>query len=196
MRKYIILLILCILPMLINAQKLVKCNNSIAYFIKTKYDANFYIKLVGKSAESENVNVITYNDYAVQTLIAKKQDYQSNGKEETPILTNYIMGETKYFTQLYKAKLNLTMEPYVVSDVKKAILWYFDIPAKIQQQAMGGSPAIRQLSISIVMGDYIFSIGTTQFKDQSLESVKKVLTDLIKTANFSKGEIEKLNLCK
>ncbi|HEY4788578.1 MAG TPA: hypothetical protein VIH57_21155 [Bacteroidales bacterium] len=115
-------LLLLWLPIIANAQNLVRCNESASFFVNLKADFYCYIKLTGKVSETGNSRVIAINNCALQTLLVNKQDYTSKGNEDIPVLTNYMISETQYFTSVYKEKLNLMMVPVDVSKDKKAVI--------------------------------------------------------------------------
>jgi hypothetical protein len=141
--------------------------------------------------------VIAVDGFALQSLLVNKQDYTSNGNADIPILSSYIIKETEYFTGVFKERLNLMMEPVELSKDKKAVIWYFDFPEKVQKQVQPGqTPAVKQVSISLVVGDFVYSIGTTQFKDQSFDDLKKLLAESIKTIKYSSGQLDQNGLCR
>lgn len=189
--------LLLLIPVLGSAQGLIKCNDTTSFFVNQKENFYCYIKLAGKVSETANSRVIVVNNYALQSLLIKKENYMSNGKDDIPILTNYMISETQYFTGIYKEKLSLMMVPVEISKEKKAVIWYFDIPDNFQKQVQPGeTPAVKQVSISIVIGDFVYSIGTTQFKGQSFDDLKKLLSDLILTINYQNGQLDQNKLCR
>ena len=193
-------ILLLIIPIIGSAQSLIKCNDEISFFVNQNDNFYCHIKLngkVGKVDEIGNQTVINFNDYALQTLLLNKQNYISDGEDDIAILTNYIIGETQYFTSIFKEKLDLMMIPVEISKDKKAVIWYFDIPDKIQKQIQSeDTPAVKQVSISITVGNFVYSIGTTLFKGQSFDDLQKLLSDLVMTIEYNNGQIEHDKLCK
>lgn len=194
--RYTLLTVFIVIASDLFAQNLMRCNDSVSFFVNYKNDYSCSIRLKGKITKTENSRVINYNDCALQTLFVDKQDYRSDKSGDIPVLTNYMISETQYFTNVYNAKLNLAMIPVQVNQDKKAVIWYFDIPASFQKNIPGDeTPAIRQVSISIIIDKFIYSIGTTQFKNQNFNDLQVMLTNLIKTLKLQKGNIELNDLC-
>jgi len=178
------------------AQTRVKCDATTSFVIHQKENFYCHIKLVGEIHDTGDSRVIGFKNYVLQTLIAGKGAYLSKGTEDIPVLTNYMISETQYFTSQFKEKLNLMAIPVQITKDKKAVIWYFDLPESVQKQAgPGETPAIKQVSISIVAGDFIYSIGTTQFKNQSFEEIQKMLTELMTTLNYGNGQVDQSKLC-
>ncbi len=192
-----ILLLLFLFPVLSEAQKLIKCNDTISYFVDKRNDIFFSVKLIGKSTITDNPKVVNYQNTPVQILCIGSKDYQSNGSKDSNILSSYIYNETEYFTGVFKHKLELQADPIKLTDGKLAVLWYFDIPEAVQSSiSSGNTPAVKIISISIVYQKYILSIGVTQFKNEKFELMKDLLINLIKMSETGKGDSDKINFCK
>ncbi|MCF8298264.1 MAG: hypothetical protein K9J13_12025 [Saprospiraceae bacterium] len=189
-------LLFLIIPVIGSAQNLIKCNDSTFYFINQKENYYCYVELIGDIQETENNKVISFNNYAMQSLLLNKIDYKTNDNDDIAILTNYMLSETEYYSGLYKEKLYLMMIPIEISKNKKAVIWYFDVPKKIQDLTQEPSqPAVKQVFVSVISRDFIYSIGTTQFKDQSFDNLQIALTRLIKSINSGKGKVDSNKLC-
>lgn len=198
--KTLLPLLLLLIPVIGSAQSLIKCNDSTSFYVHQKDDFYCYIKLTGKLSESGNSSVVVINGNALQSLLINKQNYLLNGIDDISILKTYMVSETKYYTGIFKEKLNLMMALVEISKDKKAIIWYFDIPDNLQKQQVQQVqpemiPAVKQVFISIVVGDFVYSIVTTQFKGRSFDDLKKLLLDSIMTLNYNKGQIDLNKLC-
>lgn len=195
--KYKFLLLFLMIISSSSGQKLIKCNDSISYWVSYKNDYCCSIMLNGTIIENDNPRVITYNDYILQTLFVDKQKYISDKTDDISILTNYIISETQYSANIFKEKLNLMMIPVSISQNKKAVVWYFDLPKSFLENSQKNEiPALRQISISTVIDNFIYSIGTTQFIDQNFDELKEMLINLIKTIKCQKDNFELNDLCK
>ena len=182
--------------MISSAQNLIKCGDSTSFFINQKENFYCFIKLTGNVIGTTNNKVIFYNNHMLQTLLVNKQNYLSRGNDDILVLTTYMISETQYQINIYQEPLKLEVTKVQISKDKDALIWYYDIPDKIQKQVqLGETPAVRQVSISIVVGDFIYSIGSTQFKNQSYDELKKLLSDLIKVINYNSGQLDQSKLC-
>ena len=194
--KKLVLFLFLVFPTICSAQTLIRCNDSISFFLNQNENFYTYIKLTGDVRETGNNKVLSFNNCVIQTLLTNKKEYISHGTDDIAILTDYMISETQYFTGVYKEKLNLMMTPIQISKDKKAVIWDFDIPEKAQKQIQPGeTPAIKQVSISIVLDDYVYSIGTTLFKDQSFSDLKKLIAYLILTVQYNTGQLDIGKLC-
>jgi len=179
-----------------GAQSLIKCNDSVSYFVNQKEGEYCYIRLKGTITNTGNARVFVLNNNILQSMLVSKQNYLTEGADDIKVMAKYILSEVGYFTDVYKEKLDVNIIPVSVFKDKKTLVWYFDIPEKSQEQPKPGtSPAIRQVSISMVADNYIYSIGTTLFKDRSYDDLQKVLTDLIATAKYNTGQLDQSKLC-
>ncbi len=196
--KRIIAFLLMFVPFVCVAQNLIRCNDSTFYFVSQKENYYAYLKLSGKIGDSGNPRVIEYNNKALQAMLINKQKYLSRGDDDTSILSEYVLGEMNYFTNLFQTKLQVTMVPGQLLTGQKVLIWYFDLPESQLETNDGKQitePAMKQVSISMISEGYIYSIGTTQFKYQSLDELTTLLTRLITTVRFSHEPIDANTLC-
>ena len=181
-------LFLIVLPVFTTAQDLLRCNDSISFYVNQKDNYYCMIKLTGKVQNTENDRVFVINNNTLQAMLVDKDSYLGDGTADIPVLSNYILSEMEYFSGLYKEKLYVTMIPVDGPGDRKAIVWYFDIPENARpQETENTSPAVKIVSVSMVTERYIYSIGTTQFKDQSFDELQKLLTDSLITIRYGSG---------
>ena len=185
-----------LIPIMGNAQNLIRCNDSISYFVNQ--NENFYcsIKLKGKVSMTSLNKVIFFDSQSLQALLIEEKYYLLNGKEDTAILKNYIISESNFYAKSFKEDIKTMMIPVEISEYKKALIWYFDIPENIIKQ---GNPrpiyGIKQVFISVIVDNYIYSIATTQFNNQNLDTILKLLTNLTRTINYHKGDFQPKIFC-
>jgi hypothetical protein len=185
-----------LIPIICSAQTIIKCNDSTCFSINQTENYYCYVMLIGTIQKTENARVIAFNNYALQSLLLNKKEYTTNDNDDIAILTNYMLSETQYFTGVYKEKLNLMMIPIEISNNKKAVLWYFDVPKKSQNQVQKPSqPAVKQVFVSTITGDFIYTMGTTLFKNQSFDNLQTTLTKLIQSIHSGKGSIDLNKIC-
>lgn len=195
MKNWILLAIL-ILPVVTSAQNLIYCNDSLTYFINKKDSVNLCIELNGRVSKTEHEKVVNYKNYPIQTVTAYKKNYLTKGNDEISILVDYIMSETRYFSNLFEKRLELEIIPFELNKNKKALIWNFDIPQKTHGKMQPGEhKAIKQIQISVVDEEYIFSIGTTQFENQEYKDLEDLLKELIVKRKFKIGDFEPNELC-
>lgn len=191
-----VLLYFLLLSSAAGAQTIVSCSDSTSLFVSQKEYFYCHIKLTGKVVKTGNDRVISINNYVLQSMLVSKQPYASRSSEDVPVLANYILSETQYYTGIYETKLNLALEPVDVSNTKKAVLWHFDVPKKFQKKGEAGeAPAVRQVFISMVADNHIYSLATSQFKGQSFDDLKTFLSNLILTVKYGSGQPDLEALC-
>ena len=196
MKTRFLFFFLCV-PIFTQEQTLIKCNDSVSFFVEQKSNFYFSIKLLGSTTTTENSKVINFQNSPIQILCVDTKDYITNGSKESTILSTYIMSETEYYTGLFKQKLDLQVYPIKLNENKLAALWFFDMPEEVQKSSGdNASPAIKMVSISIIFQNYLLSIGTNQFKDENFENIKQLLINLIKSSTAGSGEIKDVDFCK
>ncbi len=182
-----------IFPFFLFSQELLKCNDSINYIVKNLNSKNIAIKIEGKIRQLENPQIFLLNDDTIiQLLTNETKDYLENGKEEIPIIATYVLKEAEYFSELFKEKINLAMLPEDLLETKKALFWHFNLPQNTKSKESNELKALKSVFISLVENDEIITIGTTQFENQKLENIEKILIDLAKNVKVNNNK----NFCE
>ena len=195
--RYRILLLMILVPVLLQAQRLVRCDDTISWFLGVKGDRYFTVKLTGVVKPTENPQMVNYNGSPVQFLYTDTTDYIGNGPKETQILATYITNETEYFSGLFGQRLNMMMDPVRLDVNRLAVVWYFDIPEEYQSPEEGDSrPAVRMVSISSIYESRILSVGTTQFRDEPFEASKALVMKLLRACKTGSGSPDNLDVCR
>lgn len=193
-QKFLILLLL--LPVVLQAQKLIRCNDSTSFFVYQRNEFYFSIKLLGNTQQTENSRVIDFQNSPIQIMCTDIKDYTSNGSKESTILSTFIMSETEYFSGHFKQKLELNVDPIKFNDNQLAALWYFNLPKEIQESAKPEeAAAVQMISISTIFDDYILSIGTTRFEKDTFDTLRQLLVTLIKSSTAEKGDSNTISFC-
>ena len=78
---------------------------------------------------------------------------------------------------------------------QKAVLWFFKIPQEVKNEIKQAIKAERQLFVSRLTGDYIYSIASTQFENQDAEQIRELLARLVKSIDYGKIKREKNEIC-
>jgi CHASE2 domain-containing sensor protein len=194
--RSVLILLLSTFTITVGAQTLIKCNDTTFYYVNNGENSYCYIRLKGEVVSFGNDRVIKFKNQALQALLVDNGPYSSNGKEDMQILKSYMTSESDFNAVSLKQKLKTTMVPVELSKEKQALVWYFDLPEFIQKQGNQGGYAIKQVYISQTVGNYVYSLVTTQFNTQSLDSILQIMTDLSKTMNYRNGKIQQNLLCE
>ena len=195
--KNLIFILIFIISSSIFSQKLIKCNDSISFVGISKNGFHTFLKLHGEISVTENKRVFNVNNFAIQSLLIDKFNYKSNENGDIPILVNYITKETEYFTTIYKSRLDLQLVPIDINSEKKAVLWFFDIPEKFKENIDNKiDKADHQVFISMITENYIYSIASTKFENQSYELIKEMIINQIKSLKYGTREILEKNICE
>ncbi len=85
--------------------------------------------------------------------------------------------------------------PVELGPSQKAVLWFFKIPEAVKNEIKQAIKAERQLFVSRLTGDYIYSIASTQFENQDVDQIKELLARLVKSIDYGKVKKEKNEVC-
>lgn len=196
-KKYQLLLLILFLPAFLQAQRLVRCDDTVSWFLGVKGDRYFTVKLTGVIKPTGNPQMVSLNGAPVQFLFTDTTDYIGNGPKETQILATYINNETDYFSGLFGQRLHMMMDPLRLDGNRLAVVWYFDIPEEYQSPEEGDSrPAVRMVSISSIYESRILSVGTTQFRDEPFEGSKSLVVKLLRACKTGSGSPYDLDVCR
>lgn len=177
----LIKILFLVLPNLFFSQEIIKCNDSVNFIVKNIGSENYAVKVTGNIKQLQNPQVFVLNEISIiQFLINNTKNYSQNGNDELSIMASYIMSEGKYFSGLFKEQVNLEIFPENLTNIKKAVFWYFSLPLSVQSNSKNESKALKNVFITSVKNDEIITIGTTQFENQKLENIEKLLVDLTK----------------
>jgi hypothetical protein len=143
------------------------------------------VKLKGRIQKTQYPSVIGLGDYALQYLIADKKRY--NKKTDLEIMVSHVMSEVEYQSKIFKAQLKLQMQKVTISENMEGLLWHYEIPEHISQEVKS------QIFISVIIGDYIVGVSSTQFINQNFDHVKNFLMEVAKQIRYT-DSIE--NICK
>ncbi|APG65395.1 hypothetical protein LPB136_08530 [Tenacibaculum todarodis] len=191
--KRLILLIIFLSTLFSYSQEFIKCKDSINYLYIKNNNYHSYLKVEGKLEKTENPKVFKLGDYILQTLLIEKNKFNKGKDNEIEIIVNYILKESEYLTSVYKSKLDLNFVPIELEKNKKAVLWFFKIPEEFKKNINEPIKAERQVFVSRLTEEFIYSIASTQFENQSFEKIKEILGELIKSVEYGKVKEEICN---
>lgn len=182
-------LFLLVSPISIFSQELLKCNNNINYILKNTENQYISLKIEGEVEQLKNPQVFVLNQKTIlQLLLNDSKNYTEQGNDDLTIMATYVLSEGKYFSSIFKKKIDLAIFPEELNEGKKAIYWYFSLPESATADSK--IKALKSVFITSVNGTVITTIGTTQFENQSIEEIRKQLVDFSKNIKIdNKKEI-------
>lgn len=160
-----------------TAQSIVKCDDTTSFWLITDNSINYSIKLYGDVAKSNMPDLINIENRILQYIILDKIHFIDPKQEsdENSILSNYVAGETKYLLDKFPKPFEVEMQLSTLPSGKPFLLWWYKLPED------GSEEVIAQVFINVIMGDIIFGLGSPQFIDDDIESIKDFLTNTMKT---------------
>jgi hypothetical protein len=191
MMKRLILFTLTLTALTVSGQQLQTCDTTRSYWTFSQNNSFFSIKLLGNVSSTERVNVISIDNYPLQSLLVDKANFLKEGEDNTElkVLIRYAMSEAEYLSNIFKTKINIQLQQAPLSAGKSVLIWFYEMPSGHNQEVKF------QLFASIIHGDKIFGLSRPQFADQKFERIRDSLMDLISTLrNVDKDNID--NLCK
>lgn len=194
--KKILILISLIIIKVGYTQEIIKCNNNLNFLYLAQNDFHSYMKIQGQIKETENKQVFTLNNFPIQTLLIYKNTIHTKGDKNLETLVTYILNEVEYLTGVYKEKLKLKLDPIELADGKKAVLWSFDVPESFKKNIQSTVKVDKQVFISRITGEFIYSIASSQFSNQKFEKIKDILIKLIRNIEYGKVKEIANELCK
>jgi|GEM_PF-4675228 len=194
-RRRLLSLLLLFIAISVNAQQLYRCDEKKTYWALERDSVCFSVTINGeaepfpgqpKLVVIDKTNVL---QYVINPIAPYMEGLEPADSATFKPIIAYAQSEAGYMSEQYHTQLQLHMENASVGN-KKILLWYYDSPAS------AGGNAKAQLYATIIIGDRIVGLGTTQFEGQSFEQVKKVLLDATSTLEKVKGKADFARLCK
>ena len=184
--KSIIIYLLLTLALSIKsyAQRIIKCNNNTSFWFITDNTINYTVKLYGDISKSKMPDIINIEDNVLQYLILDKIHFieKEGDNSDTAILSNYIAGETKYLADKFPKPFEVEMQISTLPSGKPFLLWWYKLPEGSSEEV------VAQVFTNVIIGDILFGLGSPQFIEDDLESIKNLLTSSITTLSIVKNE--------
>lgn len=184
--KSIIIYLLLTLALSIKsyAQRIIKCNNNTSFWFITDNTINYTVKLYGDISKSKMPDIINIEDNVLQYLILDKIHFieKEGDNSDTAILSNYIAGETKYLADKFPKPFEVEMQISTLPSGKPFLLWWYKLPEGSSEEV------VAQVFTNVIIGDILFGLGSPQFIEDDLESIKNFLTSSITTLSIVKNE--------
>lgn len=184
--KSIIIYLLLTLALSIKsyAQRIIKCNNNTSFWLITDNTINYTVKLYGDISKSKMPDIINIEDNVLQYLILDKIHFieKEGDNSDTAILSNYIAGETKYLADKFPKPFEVEMQISTLPSGKPFLLWWYKLPEGSSEEV------VAQVFTNVIIGDILFGLGSPQFIEDDLESIKNFLTSSITTLSIVKNE--------
>ena len=184
--KSIIIYLLLTLALSIKsyAQRIIKCNNNTSFWFITDNTINYTVKLYGDISKSKIPDIINIEDNVLQYLILDKIHFieKEGDNSDTAILSNYIDGETKYLADKFPKPFEVEMQISTLPSGKPFLLWWYKLPEGSSEEV------VAQVFTNVIIGDILFGLGSPQFIEDDLESIKNLLTSSITTLSIVKNE--------
>lgn len=184
--KSIIIYLLLTLALSIKsyAQRIIKCNNNTSFWLITNNTINYTVKLYGDISKSKMPDIINIEDNVLQYLILDKIHFieKEGDNSDTAILSNYIAGETKYLADKFPKPFEVEMQISTLPSGKPFLLWWYKLPEGSSEEV------VAQVFTNVIIGDILFGLGSPQFIEDDLESIKNFLTSSITTLSIVKNE--------
>jgi hypothetical protein len=184
--KSIIIYLLLTLALSIKsyAQRIIKCNNNTSFWFITDNTINYTVKLYGDISKSKMPDIINIEDKVLQYLILDKIHFveKEGDHSDTAILSNYIAGETKYLADKFSKPFDVQMQIRTLPSGKPFLLWWYKLPEGSSEEV------VAQVFTNVIIGDILFGLGSPQFIEDDLESIKIFLTSSITTLSIVKNE--------
>lgn len=187
-------LVFLLIPADSFAAKVKLCTESSGYFAVGEGETWSYIKLDGRIKTFEDERFVESNGHPLQILLNRKSR-QERGKDDLAVLGDHVSSEARYYARALDADLDVQMAQFDLPRGRKGVVWYFAIPEKVRRDSSETS-AVKQVFASVVLSEFILSLASSQFKNQTLEEVRKNLTGLIKTGKLHRGRLDLESLCK
>ena len=191
MMKGIILFVLTTTGLTVCGQQLHVCDTTKSYWTFSQSDSFFSIKLAGNVRSTGRINVVSIDNYPLQSLLVDKVNFIKEGQDNTElkVLIRYAMSEAEYLSSIFKTKIDIQLQQAPLNADKSVLIWFFAMPSGHNQEVKF------QFFANIIHGDNIFGLARPQFADQKFEEVRDSLMDLISTLkNIDKDHLD--SLCK
>jgi len=189
--KGLTLFILSIITLTVNGQQLNKCDSTKSYWTFKQNNSFFSIKLLGNVSTTESVNIVSIDNYPLQSLVVDKSNFLKEGEDnsELKVLLRYANSEAEYLSSMFRTKIDIRLQQAPLSADKSVLIWFFEMPSGHNQEVKF------QLFANIIHGDKIFGLARPQFADQKFDRVRDSLMDVISTLKIiDKGDLD--NQCK
>ena len=181
--KLILRIVMALFITNLPAQSLVKCNNSMAYWIIPDNDLLYAIALKGDVDLSENPDIININETALQYILLDKLNYLDKKNDDEPLLLRYITTEQEHLRNFFAPRsLLITSEIILLPSLgKNAVFWSFDLPEGKNNEVAS------QLFINIISENSIFGLSTPLFTDYDFNEAKRLLIDTLDSLHTIKN---------
>ena len=196
MKTTLPLLLLFVLPFCLPAQTLTSCKDGNAFLIVEDGDFYCYTAFDDAVKSTPHEKIFFFHDHPIQTLIVPTETYKSNGAEDIPILSSYVVSETEYFSGMFKQELQLGIVPVKLPGEKTAVIWYYPLPKHEDPETPLEKVAVKQYAISLVLGNYVYTIASSLFADDDEEALRAMLSELARNTGFGNGKPNAKKLCK
>lgn len=175
----------------LHSQDVYNCGKSNYWIIgKQNTDQYFYVKYTDSIQTTDQHNLIFVQGYYLALMDEFKADFDSTGFSEHDIIYKYIDHKVFYRNKEYETTLKLTTEIVKLPHSQTAILWFYQVPDKLNTRVD------YELYISWIMENRIVSFWTPKMKEQSLQEAKKFLTKTINSLTIVYQQFDETTLCK
>lgn len=145
---------------------------------------NFTIEIKGneiRPASNEQGLLFFVEDKFLQIKTVAKKEFlkESSGQDDKAVLTAHRDWETDYLNGVFQETIKVNSSWQKLPNGKDALLWDFDMPAKLQ------SDAKKQIYLVIPKGDYILLLNSVVTDNLNEEAIKKFLIDTLTTLKTS-----------
>lgn len=143
---------------------------------------NFTIEIKGSevrpASNEQGLLFFVDNKFLQIKTVAKKEflkETADKNLDDKAVLTAHRDWETDYLNGVFQETLKVNSSWQKLPNGKEALLWNFDMPAKLQ------SDAKKQIYLVITKGDFILLLNSVVTDTVNEETVKKFLLDTITT---------------
>lgn len=185
MKPIIIYLFLLLIPIFRStAQSIVKCDDNTSFWLIEDNSIDYSLKLYGDVAKSNMPDLINIENRILQYIILDKIHFidKKEQSDENSILSNYVAGETKHLLDKFPKPFEIEMQLSTLSSGKPFLLWWYKLPEGSSKEV------VAQVFINIIIGDILFGLGSPQFLEDDIESIKHFLVETIATLSVVKNK--------
>lgn len=137
-------------------------------------------KLKGNVKPTNNTMLFVVDNHPMQYLVVEGKKKKGDLSSETAMISEYIKGEVSYLaTNVLKTDPKAQMLNVPIGNGKEGIFWWYKMPRNISDQIEA------QLFFTIVLGDNLFGVSTSQVKNQSFDDALALLINTISTAKMT-----------
>lgn len=189
--KLFTLLLLTVTSFSVTGQQLFRCDTTKSFWAFNQSNFSFSVKLLGNVNSTDRINIISIDNYPLQSLLVDKAKFIKEGEGNTDIkvLTRYAMSEAEYLSNMFKQKIDIQLQRAPLKAEKSVLIWFFEVPSGYNREVKF------HLFANIVLEDKIFSLASPQFASQKFEKVRDALMDVISTIKKVEDKDEFDTLC-